>query len=73
MTGLSPNTTYEWWVQARNDYAWGDDSAHWTFTTGPSGALISAGPSSPTPQHREHVVTDRDDGTTFFEEEQNED
>ncbi len=29
-------TTYKWWVSARNDYAWGPDSAKWQFTyTGP--------------------------------------
>jgi hypothetical protein len=30
---LNWNTHYEWWVQARNDYAWGTESAHWRFTT----------------------------------------
>jgi len=29
---LSPNTTYEWGVSARNDYAWGDGSETWQFT-----------------------------------------
>lgn len=33
---LEPNTTYEWWVSARNDYAIGTESAPWEFTTGPS-------------------------------------
>lgn len=27
------NTTYEWWVTARNDYAMGEDSETWQFTT----------------------------------------
>ncbi len=31
---LEANSSYEWWVVGRNDYAWGDESAHWTFTTG---------------------------------------
>jgi len=30
---LDPNTRYEWWVHARNDYAYGQDSAVWEFTT----------------------------------------
>ena len=34
LRGLQANTDYEWWVAARNDYAWGDESTHWTFTTG---------------------------------------
>lgn len=33
---LDSDTTYEWWVQARNDYALGTESAHWQFTTGMS-------------------------------------
>jgi hypothetical protein len=33
---LDANTTYEWWVQARNDYAWGPESVHWHFTTSAS-------------------------------------
>lgn len=35
---LSINTTYEWWVSARNDYAIGADSETWQFTT-PAGSL----------------------------------
>jgi hypothetical protein len=34
---LSPNTSYEWWVQARNDYALGNESSHWQFATGVAG------------------------------------
>lgn len=30
---FDPDTEYEWWVSARNDYAWGADSSHWVFTT----------------------------------------
>lgn len=26
--------TYEWWVRAVNDYAYGEDSSHWTFSVG---------------------------------------
>jgi len=31
---LQADTEYEWWVVARNDYAWGEESEHRTFTTG---------------------------------------
>jgi hypothetical protein len=44
LTLLDPSTTYDWWVQGRNDYAWGDESTHWQFTTGAAG---SAGITSP--------------------------
>lgn len=37
---LSVNTTYEWWISARNDYAIGTDSEKWQFTT-PAGSLSS--------------------------------
>jgi hypothetical protein len=30
--GLDPGTTYEWWVRARNGYAYGYDSEMWQFT-----------------------------------------
>ena len=30
---LTPNTTYEWWVSARNEYAIGADSPKWRFRT----------------------------------------
>ena len=43
VTSLRPNTTYEWWVRARNGYAWGAEPAHWHFTTGPSGSSASPG------------------------------
>jgi hypothetical protein len=32
---LSPNTQYQWYVQARNSYAWGTASPTWNFTTSP--------------------------------------
>jgi hypothetical protein len=35
---LDPDTTYDWWVAAGNDYAIGDDSDLWQFNT-PSGTL----------------------------------
>jgi hypothetical protein len=31
---LDPNTTYEWYVDAYNDYAYGNQSDVWQFTTG---------------------------------------
>jgi hypothetical protein len=31
---LQADTEYEWWVVARNDYAWGEESEHWRFSTG---------------------------------------
>jgi hypothetical protein len=31
---LQPNTTYEWWVIAYNDYAYGTSSDKWLFSTG---------------------------------------
>jgi hypothetical protein len=34
---LSAGTSYEWWSAARNDYAWGTNSVHWSFTTGTTG------------------------------------
>lgn len=36
---LSNNSTYEWWVSARNDYAIGTDSPKWQLTTGPAPSL----------------------------------
>jgi len=33
-SGVQPDTTYEWYVRARNDYAYGPESEHWLFTTG---------------------------------------
>jgi hypothetical protein len=38
MDWFKAGTTYEWWVQARNDYALGDSSEIWQFTT-PAGSL----------------------------------
>ncbi|HQE93470.1 MAG TPA: fibronectin type III domain-containing protein [Anaerolineae bacterium] len=38
---LSANTTYEWWVSARNDYAIGADSETWQFTTPAGSSSVS--------------------------------
>jgi len=38
---LSTNTTYEWWVSARNDYAFGVDSEKWRFTTPVGSSSVS--------------------------------
>jgi hypothetical protein len=61
---LRPNAAYKWWVQARNDYAWGDESAHWEFTTGASGSSLILTPS---PVFRDHIVVGSDSMTTVFE------
>lgn len=42
---LTAHTTYEWWVEARNDYAWGNESAHRQFTTGAGGSSSPAAPA----------------------------
>jgi hypothetical protein len=60
---LSPNTTYEWWVQARNDYALGTESDHWQFTTGASASSLPSDPSSPY-----YIYGQSEDTTTIFEE-----
>ena len=61
---LLPSTTYEWWVEARNDYAWGAESVHWTFTTGATGAVVSIGPLSPPDQQlQDHTVIESGDST----------
>lgn len=41
LSGLSPNSTYEWWITARTEYAWGAESQHRFFTTGPSGSSVT--------------------------------
>jgi hypothetical protein len=38
---LSTSTTYEWWVSARNDYAFGVDSEKWRFTTPAGSSSVS--------------------------------
>jgi hypothetical protein len=38
---LSTNTTYEWWISARNDYAIGTDSETWQFTTPVGSSSVS--------------------------------
>jgi hypothetical protein len=43
-TKLGPGPgTYEWWVQARNDYAWGTESAHWRFHRGGHVRMVGSG------------------------------
>jgi hypothetical protein len=60
VSGLSANTTYEWWSAARNDYAWSSESPHWTFTTG-------AGVSSSTSACPDPIVKESN-GTTVVVE-----
>jgi hypothetical protein len=55
---LSANTTYEWWVSARNDYAIGADSETWQFTT-------PAGSSSVSLQDLNRSFVIEGGGTTF--------
>jgi hypothetical protein len=70
LSRLSPNTTYEWWVVARNDYAWGNKPVHWTFTTGPSGSSLPPNLSSSSmPDRPADVVIENDDTTIVVEEE----
>jgi len=58
--GLEAGTTYEWWVSARNDYAIGDASETWQFTT-PVGSLSS-------PRGLNPPLAARDGVTIVFEE-----
>lgn len=30
--GIKPGESYEWWVSVRNDYAWSDQTAPWSFS-----------------------------------------
>jgi len=59
---LSTNTTYEWWVSARNDYAIGTDSETWRFTT-----PVWSSSVSPQNLNRNFVVEDGS-ATIVFEE-----
>jgi len=61
---LSANTTYEWWVSARNDYAVGADSEKWQVTT-------SAGSSSLSSRDLGHNVVVGDGSTSIVSEERN--
>jgi hypothetical protein len=36
---LSPSASYEWMVVPRNNYAYGNESVHWTFNTNSTGSL----------------------------------
>ncbi len=56
---LDGDTTYEWWVAARNDYGIGPDSEMWRFTT----------PAAPgaVPQGAEHRSTGRDSDRIIIE------
>ena len=68
ISSLEPNTTYEWWVQARNDYAWGSESPHWHFTTGASGSSILLNPLSfPMLHLHNFAVVENDGDTVIFE------
>ncbi len=61
MGGLSPNSTYEWWTTARNDYGWGAESVHRFFTTGPSGAVnTSTRATTQACRSRRHAIMEQD-------------
>jgi hypothetical protein len=44
VNGLEADTTYEWWVRARKDYAIGEASQIWQFTTPAESPHVSAAP-----------------------------
>ncbi len=59
---LDANTSYEWWISAKNDYAIGDDSEIWQFTTPVDAPSIS-------PNDEISSIMVKDDGLiTKFEE-----
>ncbi|CAG0931292.1 hypothetical protein TFLX_02072 [Thermoflexales bacterium] len=61
LSGLSPNTPYEWWIKARNEYAWGAESPHWFFTTGPSGSVIISIDTAPRScRSQRHAISTQD-------------
>ena len=55
-SGLKPNTIYEWWVRARNDYAWGAESVHWHVTTGAASAAWPGSYAAPGTAGRTFLV-----------------
>jgi hypothetical protein len=55
---LKANTTYEWWISARNDYAIGTNSETWRFTT-------PAGSSSLSPQNLNRNSVEEDGSATI--------
>lgn len=55
---LEANTTYEWWISARNDYAIGTNSETWRFTT-------PAGSSSLSPQNLNRNSVEEDGSATI--------
>ena len=59
---LSANTTYQWWVSARNDYAIGTDSETWQVTT-------PAGASSLSSRDLGHNIVVGDGSTSIISEE----
>jgi hypothetical protein len=63
---LAYNSSYEWWIRAKNDYAYGDDSAHWYFYT-PSG-LTSFSPQA---WIQRFEITDNDSQIIYVEQENN--
>ncbi len=60
LTGLNAGSTYEWYVEAYNDYAVGTESARWRFTT----TSPAASGAHETPHH----PLERSDGTIHIAE-----
>ncbi len=58
LTGLNAGSTYEWYVEAYNDYAIGTESTRWRFTT----TSPAASGAHETPHH----PLERRDGTTHI-------
>jgi hypothetical protein len=62
-TRWAANSTYVWWVAARNEYAIGAESEHWQFTT-PAGAAVKS-----MQDLQRSVVVEDGGATSVFEEE----
>jgi len=56
---LDANATYEWWVRARSDYAHGNDSEIWQFTT-------SAGSSSSPGSNPDSTISIKKGDSTYI-------
>ncbi len=62
---LAYSSSYEWWIRAINDYAFGDDSEHWYFYT-------PKAPGSLSPQGLiENIIISMDGSGTIYKEQDN--
>ena len=57
-SGFSANSTYRWWVKARNDYAFGNAAQFWQFTIPPMSSSTSV-------QDSGHIFVMRDHNTNI--------